>query len=432
MNPVVDETHDPRLRCWVSNAAGHPEFPIQNLPLGRFSPGGGAPRAGTAIGDSILDLGAILSLLPQKAAAALSEGYLNATLALPVEERVALRRCLSSLLSDEKHKSTLTPHLYDSGACDLQMPVTVGNYTDFYTGIHHATNVGRLFRPDNPLLPNYKYVPIAYHGRASSVRASGTDVFRPLGQRRKAPSDSVPEFGPARRVDYEVELGVWIGAGNQLSQPIPIGEARAHIAGMSLLNDWSARDLQEWEYQPLGPFLSKSFLTSVSPWIVTAEALAPFRIAPAPRPAGDPQPLPYLSDSADGESGAYSITLGAALSSAQMRSKQMPAITLSTSSAEHMYWTVAQMVTHHASNGCNLQPGDLLGTGTLSGPNENQRGSLIEITSGGKAPITLPSGETRTFLEDGDEVTLTGYATADGFARIGFGACRGVIRGAAT
>jgi len=428
MNPMVDETHVPSLSSWVASANQHAAFPIQNLPLGRFSPAGMQPRAGVAIGNSILDLLAVRSLLPARAAATLSEDYLNSTLALPAGERVALRRCLSSLLSDARHRPTLEPHLYDMDSCVLHMPAAVGNFTDFYAGIHHATNVGRLFRPDNPLLPNYKYVPIGYNGRASSVRTSGAEVFRPLGQRRTSPSLQVPEFGPSRKLDYEVELGIWVGTGNPLGRPIPIGDAAAHVAGFCLLNDWSARDLQEWEYQPLGPFLSKSFLTTISPWIVTVEALAPFRIPPTPRPAGDPEPLPYLSNVDDQRFGAYSIRLEATLSSAEMRAGRISPVKLSTVSTEYMYWTIAQLVTHHTSNGCNLQPGDLLGSGTLSGPHESQRGSLLEITGGGKSPITLPTGETRTFLEDGDEVTFAGYATADGFATIGFGPCKGIIR----
>jgi fumarylacetoacetase len=310
----------------------------------------------------------------------------------------------------------------------MHLPCLIGDYTDFYVGIHHATNVGKQFRPDNPLLPNYKYVPIGYHGRASSVRASGEPVVRPSGQ-RKPPEAEAPEYGPSRRLDYELELGLWIGRGNELGQPIPIGEASEHIAGYCLLNDWSARDLQAWEYQPLGPFLAKNFLTSVSPWVVTAEALAPFRKPMPPRPDGDPQPLAYLDDS-DGS--ALDIELEVTLSTRAMRAAGIAPHRLSRGGASAaMYWSAAQIVAHHSSNGCNLQPGDLIGTGTLSTDSDEGLGSLIEISRGGKQPITLPSGETRTFLEDGDEVVLKAWCEREGAARIGFGECTGQVVGSA-
>jgi fumarylacetoacetase len=312
----------------------------------------------------------------------------------------------------------------------MHLPAQIGDYTDFYVGIHHATNVGRQFRPDQPLMPNYKYVPIGYHGRASSVRSSGEPVIRPSGQRKAGDADA-PEFGPSRRLDYELELGIWIGRGNELGTPIPIGRADEHIAGFCLLNDWSARDLQAWEYQPLGPFLAKNFLTSVSPWVVSPQALAPFRKPMPPRPPGDPQPLPYLQEAGDG---ALAIQLEVTLSTGQMRSAGLPPHVLSRGSADAaMYWSATQIVAHHSSNGCNLQPGDLIGTGTLSTDSEQGLGSLLEISRGGKQPVELPSGETRSFLEDGDEVTLRAWCEAEGAVRIGIGECVGrVIASAAS
>ena len=313
----------------------------------------------------------------------------------------------------------------------MHLPCAIGDYTDFYVGIHHATNVGKQFRPDNPLLPNYKYVPIGYHGRASSVRVSGEPVVRPKGQ-RKAPEADAPDYGPCRRLDYELELGIFIGRGNALGQPIPIGDACGHIAGYCLLNDWSARDLQAWEYQPLGPFLAKNFLTSISPWVVTPDALAPFRTPMPARPEGDPKPLPYLSHDADRASGGLGIQLETVLVTPKMRAANLPPFVLSEgSAASAMYWSAAQIVTHHASNGCNLQPGDLIGTGTLSTDDPHGLGSLMEISQGGKAPIPLPSGETRSFLEAGDEIVLKAWCERDGTARIGFGECRGQVVGAA-
>jgi fumarylacetoacetase len=309
----------------------------------------------------------------------------------------------------------------------MHVPCLVGDYTDFYVGIHHATNVGKQFRPDNPLLPNYKYVPIGYHGRASSVRASGEPVIRPSGQ-RKAPDADAPVYGPSRRLDYELELGIWIGEGNDLGSPVPIGEAAEHIAGYCLLNDWSARDLQAWEYQPLGPFLAKNFLTSVSPWVVGPQALAPFRNAVPPRPSGDPQPLPYLDDAADRESGGLCIELEATLTTEQMRAAGFAPHVLSHGSADAaMYWSAAQILAHHSSNGCNLQPGDLIGTGTLSTDSAGGLGSLLEISQGGKQPMQLLTGETRSFLEDGDEIILRAWCEAEGAVRIGFGECVGRV-----
>ena len=428
---MLDATLDPSLRSWVGSAEGHLDFPLQNLPLGRFSCGAGEPHAGAAIGDEILDLttAAATGLLPREASPALvSAGVgLNALLSLGAGARRALRARLVELLAHGSEARALAePHLHPAKDCVLHLPAAIGDYTDFYAGIHHATNVGRLFRPDNPLLPNYKWVPIGYHGRASTVRPSGEPVRRPSGQ-RKRPDDTEPSFGPCRNLDYELELGVWIGPGNTLGAPIPIGEAATHIAGYCLLNDWSARDMQAWEYQPLGPFLAKNFHTTVSPWIVAPEALEPFRIAQPPRPAGDPTPLPYLLDQADQQQGALAVELEVLLVTEAMRQARAEPHRLSLGSARDMYWTVAQLVAHHASNGCSLAPGDLLGSGTISAPTRDGFGSLLEISAGGREPLVLPNGEQRRFLEDGDEIILRGRARRDGAATIGFGECRAIV-----
>ena len=419
---MTDHTHAIDLTCWVEGANGHPDFPVQNLPLGIFSPPRGEPRPGVAIGNWILDLGAIADHLPDAVRPLLGDDRLNRLLALPSADRRALRQSLSRLLCDPAAQPALSPALHRADDCTLHLPARIGDYSDFYVGIHHATNVGTLFRPDNPLLPNYKYVPIGYHGRASSVRPSRIAVVRPSGQSR-APDATEPHFGPTARLDYELELGVWIGEGNALGDPVPIDRAADHIAGFCLLNDWSARDFQAWEYVPLGPFLAKSFHSTISPWVVTPEALAPFRMPQPPRAQGDPAPLPYLLDPQDQAQGALALDLGVFLSTARMREAGLPPFRLSTGTAAAMYWTAAQIVAHHASNGCNLNPGDLLGTGTLSGSDRDSLGSLLEITRGGQAPVDLPSGERRTFLEDGDEVTLEARAHRDGFASIGFGEC---------
>lgn len=426
--PQIDETHDPARSSWVEGADGHPDFPVQNLPYGIFSPAGGEARAGVAIGDHIFDLkgAAEAGLLPETAATALGGRVLNDLMALPAEDRLALRRRLSALLSDETERVVVEPLLYRAADCTLHLPAAIGDYTDFYVGIHHATNIGKLFRPDNPLLPNYKYVPIGYHGRASSIRPSGVPVVRPKGQ-RKAPDAEAPVVGPSQRLDYELELGIWIGAGNALGETVPITEAADHIAGFCLLNDWSARDFQAWEYVPLGPFLAKNFHSTISPWVVTAEAMAPFRIAQPARPEGDPRPLPYLWDEGDQAQGALSIDLEVTLSSAAMREQGMAPLRLSRGPASSMYWTAQQIVTHHASNGCNLNPGDLLGTGTLSAATRDGYGSLMELTEGGKVKVGLPTGEERGFLEDGDELALKAVARADGYVSIGFGECCAVI-----
>ncbi|MBA4751852.1 MAG: fumarylacetoacetase [Sphingopyxis sp.] len=424
----IDATHDPARKSWVGSADGHPDFPIQNLPYGIFSARDDDPRPGTAIGDAILDLraAAAAGLLPEPAAFACGGDTLNALMALAPTDRHALRERLSKLLSDPPMEAALAPMLHEAARCTMHLPARIGDYTDFYVGIHHANNVGRQFRPDHPLLPNYKYVPIGYHGRASSVRPSGEPVIRPRGQ-RKPPDADTPLFEPTQRLDYELELGVWIGEGNALGAPIPIEQAARHIAGLSLFNDWSARDFQAWEYQPLGPFLAKNFHSTIAPWMVTTEALAPFRVAQPPRPEGDPTPLPYLWDADDQAHGALALTLEVFLLTAAMRAAGAEPFRLSRGPATSMYWTIAQIVAHHASNGCNLNPGDLLGTGTISAPTREGFGSLLELTTGGTEPIALPGGEKRGFLEDGDEIILRAHAAADGFVPIGFGECRAVI-----
>jgi len=419
-------------RSWVEHANGHSDFPLQNLPLGIFSRPGETLRCGVAIGDAILDLEAVLAagLFEGHAKAAVEAtrgGALNAFFALGRNARVALRERLLALLGEHgEHQAELKAALYPASDCQLHLPAKVGDYTDFYVGIQHATNVGKLFRPDNPLLANYKYVPIGYHGRASTLRPSGTDVRRPKGQTLPA-GHTEPSFGPCARLDYELELGIWIAQGNDIGQAIPIAEADQHLAGLCLLNDWSARDIQAWEYQPLGPFLSKSFITTLSPWVVTAEALEPFRCAQPARPEGDPQPLPYLLDPRDQAEGAFDIELEVLLLTERMREQGLPAHRLALSNTLNMYWTVAQLIAHHSVNGCQLQPGDLFGSGTLSGPTADSYGSLLEITEGGKQPVELASGEVRKFLEDGDEIILRARCQRDGVASIGFGECRGKV-----
>ena len=429
----IDHTHDRETSSWIDGADEHPDFPVQNLPLGIFCLGDGQRRVGTAIGDSILDLSGLSRdrLLPGSVCPALETGTLNALFARSYAERKGLRHAVFASLTDRTSRMALLPHIYPSQHCKMHLPFTVGDYTDFYVGIHHATNVGRQFRPDNPLLPNYKYVPIGYHGRASSIRLSGTPVIRPKGQ-RKPPYSDLPGYGPTYRLDYELELGVWIAGENALGEPVPISQAGSRVGGLCLLNDWSARDLQAWEYQPLGPFLAKNFHTSVSPWVVTAEALAPFRIAQPARPEGDPAPLPYLFDTADQAEGAFALTLETWIATRKMREAGMSPHRLGTGPATSMYWTVAQMVAHHTANGCNLMPGDLLGTGTISTPDPSGLGSLMELSQGGKAPVTLPDGEERSFLEDGDELILSARAVRDGFRSIGFGLCSGVVEAART
>jgi fumarylacetoacetase len=375
---------------------------------------------GIAIGDMILDVAAARGEL-----GCVEEAWcgstLNTFLGAGAEARIALRQAASALLAEG---APARPDLLvEAAKAALHLPAAIGDYTDFYAGIHHATNVGKLFRPTgSPLMPNYKWVPIGYHGRASSVRPSGEPVRRPRGQRRVANADA-PAFGLCRRLDYELELGIWVGPGNALGGMIPIGEAAAHIAGYCLLNDWSARDIQSWETVPLGPFLGKSFHTSVSPWMVTPEALAPFRQAQAARPEGDPRPLAYLLDEGDQRSGALSLALEVFLMTSRLREPHR----LSVGHTGNLYWTPAQLLAHHASNGCNLRPGDLLGTGTISSPFADGFGSLLEISENGRTSVTLASGETRVFLEDGDAVILAAHAYAEGFVSIGFGECRASV-----
>jgi fumarylacetoacetase len=422
---TLDATHDPKLRSWIdsANTAGN-DFPVQNLPFGRFRPAGTDEpfRIGVAIGDQVLDL---------KAAKVVDHADMNLLMAATPAERAALRAALSEGLQEgSPKKGEWEIALYPQAAVEMALPCRIGDYTDFYTGIHHATTVGKLFRPDQPLMPNYKWVPIGYHGRASSIGVSGQKFKRPQGQ-TKAPDAEVPSFGPSKRLDYELELGFLIGQGNALGAPIAIADAEQHLFGVTLLNDWSARDLQAWEYQPLGPFLAKNFASTLSPWIVTMEALAPFR-AKFERPAGDPQPMPYLDSPANREHGALAITLEVWLQTAKMRDAGEPATRLTRgNTTQAAYWTAAQLVTHHTVNGCNLQPGDLLGSGTLSGPTLEEAGSLLEITFGGKQPMTLPNGEKRTFLEDGDTLTLRGYCERDGAVRIGLGEVSGTVLPAA-
>jgi fumarylacetoacetase len=434
---TTDETHDPRRQSWVASANGHAEFPIQNLPLGVFTPpAGGAPRGGVAIGERILDVQAALveglfSGEARRAAEAAAGPTLNPLMALGAGPRAALRRRVSALLAADgaergKLEGIAGRLLPVAAECTLHLPAAVGAYTDFFAGIHHARNGGRRRDPDNPLKPNYKYVPVAYHSRASSVRPSGVAIRRPHGQ-HKAPADPAPRFGPSQKLDYELELAVWIGPGNALGEPIPIGRAAEHIFGLGLLNDWSARDVQGWESQPLGPFLGKNFGTTVSPWIVTPEALLPFRTAQPPRPQGDPPPLPYLLDAADQQQGAFDIALEALLLTPAMREHNLPPHRLSASSATDLYWTLAQLVAHHTCGGCNLEAGDVFGTGTISGPTPQGWGSLMELSQDGQRRIALSSGESRSFVEDGDEVILRAHCRRAGAVPIGFGECRARI-----
>ena len=431
----IDETHDSEAASWVSSANGHSEFPVQNLPLGIFSERGmGDRRVGVAIGDSVLDLHRCVQhgLIPGgEAASACLEASLNTLMSLDQHASRSLRRGISELLrsdtaASQKAQGLAHQILHSRSDLEMHLPAKVGDYTDFYASIHHATNVGSMFRPDNPLLPNYKYVPIGYHGRASSIVASGTTIRRPKGQTKPADSDH-PVFGPSKLLDYESELGFFIRRGNRLGDPIAVGVAADHVFGFCLVNDWSARDIQTWEYQPLGPFLSKSFATTVSPWVVTSEAVEPYRLGQAPRPAGDPEPLEYLRSPADEAGGAINAFLEVWIQSGRMVENGLAPVRLSRAPFMSMYWTVSQIVAHHASNGCNLRPGDLLASGTVSGNSEDARGCLLELTWRGTKPVTLPTGEERKFLEDGDEVIMKGSLEAPGRPTIGFGECRGKI-----
>jgi len=454
---TLDATHDPKLRSWVASAnAEGTDFPIQNLPFGCFTAPSVAPhdtadtpRMGIAIGNQVLDLRLVQFALLTKTSPAwaltadtaqpdtlrdwiapLAAGDLNAFMTLGPAARRSLRTWLSAALAEGSPlQATLQPCLRAQADCTMQLPCRIGDYTDFYSGIHHATTVGKLFRPDNPLLPNYKWVPIGYHGRASSIVVSGTPVKRPFGQ-LKPPTAEVPTVGPCQRLDYELELGAFIGTGNARGTSVPLAQAEDQLFGLVLLNDWSARDVQAWEYQPLGPFLAKNFASTISPWVVTMEALAPFRTA-FERPAvdgGDPCTLPYLDGPENRSAGAFDLTLEVELQTAAMRAAGLAPHRLSRGRwCEAAWWTLAQLVTHHTMGGCNLQPGDLLGTGTLSGPQPSQAGSLLELSGGGKAPITLPSGEQRTFLQDGDTLTLKAWGEKPGARRIGLGTCSGTV-----
>lgn len=427
---MIDFTHNPKASSWVVGADSHADFPVQNLPLGVFSTSDTAPRVGIAIGAYILDLAKAEPLLNNAAQPALeavkNSTTLNALFACKPSVRLALRYAVFTLLTDKTHEKAAQTALIGAEQCQMHMPLTVRDFTDFYAGIHHASAVGALLRPENPLLPNYKYIPVGYHGRASSMRISGTSVVRPRGQVR-APDSQEPHLAPCQKLDYEVELGIWIGGTSQLGHPISIAQAHDHIAGLCLLNDWSARDIQAWEYQPLGPFLAKNFATTISPWIITTEALAPFRVAAAARASEDPAPLPYLYDTQDQQQGAFDIQIQVSLETANMRATHHHATQLGHTAATYLYWTPAQMIAHHSVNGCDLSAGDVFGTGTISGPQDTQRGSLMELSRGGRQPITLPNGETRSFLEDGDSIIMTGWAEREGYRRIGFGTCRATI-----
>ena len=439
---MTDETHDASLSSWVESAnADDTDFPIQNLPLGTFRVGDadarvgigdGDPRVGVAIGDQILDVGACLDagLLKDAAAEAakLATGSsLNGLMQWGRGPAASLRQGVSELLRDgasaaDERARILVP----MDDAELLLPATIGDFTDFYSSIFHAERVGRMFRPDNPLLPNYKYVPIAYHGRASTVEVSGTNFRRPVGQRRppNAPPEEVPSFEASKALDYEAELAFFVGTGNEAGEAVPLDRAEQYIFGLCLLNDWSARDIQAWEYQPLGPFLSKSFASTISPWVVTLDALEPFRVNAYERPAGDPRPLPYLTSAANEEHGGLDINVEIAILTETMRAAGSAPHVLSRTHFREFYWTIFQMLTHHTSNGCRLATGDLLGTGTVSSSGDDEMGSMLEMTKRGAEPLSLPSGETRNFVDDGDDIILRAWCERDGFRRIGFGECR--------
>jgi len=411
------------MKSWIESANGHPDFPLENLPLGVYRDGSDAHIC-AAIGDQLLDLFGCheAGLITESAC---MNATLNELMSLGRANAARLREHLTTLLRDDSgEREQVAKFVVDRSRVQMVMPAHIGDYTDFYASIHHATNVGSMFRPDNPLLPNYKYVPIAYHGRASSIVVSGTNVPRPLGQTRDEGAKA-PSFGPSKRLDYEMEMGIFIAGGNELGEPIPIQDAEQHVFGMCIVNDWSARDMQTWEYQPLGPFLSKNFLTSIAPWIVTLDALEPYRVPRAPRGEGDPPVLPYLENERDR---AIDITVEVLLSSQRMRDERIEPVRLSRGSFREMYWTIAQLVTHHASNGCNLRPADLLATGTISGRDKSSRGCLLELTWRGTDRLQLPTGEERAFLEDGDEVVMRAFCEKEGLPRIGFGECRGTVQ----
>ena len=432
--PNLNKTHDPNLTSWVESAnQSNTDFPIQNLPFAVFRHQGSHEnfRGGVAIGDQIVDLAAMhnqvtFSDLAGDALAAGAQSTLNTLMGMGAPTWSALRLALSQALrTGAAQADQLSTCLVPQREAEYTVPARIGDYTDFYASIYHATNIGKLFRPDNPLMPNYQWIPIGYHGRSSSISISGTDFPRPKGQ-TKTPDAKEPSFGPCERMDYELEVGIFIGPSNTLGQPVSMDSAEQHVFGLCLLNDWSARDIQAWEYQPLGPFLSKNFASTISPWIVTMEALAPYRQAWT-RPEDHPQPLPYLESQQNRADGAIDMQLEVLLESELMRQKQQAPTRLSLGNFNHSYWTVAQMVTHHTVNGCNLNPGDFFGSGTMSGPSPDSAGALIELTQGGKQPITLDNGETRTFLKDGDTVVMRAWCDKPGAQRIGFGELRSSV-----
>ena len=432
---TLNHTHDPAARSWLDSANGDTDFPLQNLPMAVFrrTGSGDAFRGGIAIGNQVLDLGAlsatgVLKGAAQHACTTCAQDALNDFMALGPASWQALRHALFALLEARAsiaQQQTARSCLVPQTDVQYSLPARIGNYTDFYTSIHHARNVGRIARPDDPLLANFQWLPIAYHGRASSVVVSGTPLRRPMGQ-SMAPGAKVPVYGPCARLDYELELGIFIGTGNTQGTTIPLAQAEQHIFGMCLLNDWSARDIQFWEMAPLGPFLGKNFCTSISPWIVSMEALAPFRL-PFTRPADEPQPLAYLDEAGNRALGVLDVQLDVLIQTAQGRARSHAGTRVSHTSFRHQYWTVAQMVAQHTMGGCNLQSGDLLGTGTISGPTAQEAGAIIEQTKGGREPITLDGGEQRAFLHDGDAVILRGWCEKPGTVRIGFGECRGEV-----
>ena len=435
MTHQINETHDPNLKSWVESANDpNTDFPIQNLPFCVYEFGDTEPVLGVGfiIGDKILDIyGCINDDLMQNEAIAQFASFrfwtLNAIGGFDARVLSDLRRQAGYLLSEKNQdRVAIAEHLYSIGDVRFEPAFKIGDYTDFYCSIYHATNVGSMFRPDNPLMPNYKYLPIGYHGRASSIVVSGTEITRPHGQNR-SDAEKPPVFIPCKNLDYEMELGFFVGRGNEMGQPIPISDAEKHIFGVCLVNDWSARDIQAWEYQPLGPFLAKNFATTISPYVVTMEALAPFRTNAFERDPSDPQPLDYLNDEGNRNFGGLDINLEVYIQTEKMRDNKIEPHLLSRSNTKDLYWTIGQMLTHHASNGCNLQTGDLMATGTVSGKEKNERGCLLELTWRGTEPLELPSGEQRRFLEDGDEVIMRGYCEREGFRRIGLGECRGRV-----
>ena len=442
MSYHINETHDPNLKSWVESANDpNTDFPIQNLPFCTFRDGNRSDteRLGVRIGNQILDIAAVSDKSLFKSGTVEFDHYhrfltydSQLNLAFEVAKEPLFRNLrieLSKILRESANENTKQ----EAGEClipaadvEYALPFLIGDYTDFYCSIYHATNVGSMFRPDQPLMPNYKYVPIGYHGRASSIVISGTDIKRPHGQNR-SDAEKPPVFIPAKNLDYEMELGFFVGQGNELGRSIPMSEAEDHIFGVCLVNDWSARDIQAWEYQPLGPFLAKNFATTISPYVVTIEALAPFRTRAFERDANDPQPLEYLADEQNQSFGGLDINLEVYVQTEKMRNENIEPHLLSRSNTKDLYWTIGQMLTHHASNGCNLQTGDLMATGTVSGKEKSERGCLLELTWRGTEPLELPSGEQRRFLEDGDEVIMKGFCEREGFRRIGLGECRGRI-----